>query len=77
VQRVIDDALNAATEDFKEDLHMANTAIIGYTTKPDAADENQRVVEQDFAELVEKVPDGLRATPMTCHSFNVEDIDGR
>jgi hypothetical protein len=63
--------------DFKEDVHMANTAIIRYTTKPDAANENQRVVEQVFAELAEKMPDGLRATPMTCHSFDVEDIDGR
>jgi hypothetical protein len=38
---------------------MANTAKIRYTTKPDATDENQRVVEQVFAELAEKMPVGL------------------
>jgi hypothetical protein len=53
---------------------MANTTIIRHTTKPDTADENQRVVEQAFAELAEKMPDGLHATPMT---FDLEDIDGR
>jgi len=30
-----------------------------------------------FTELAEKIPDGLRVTPMTCHSFDVEDTDGR
>jgi hypothetical protein len=52
-------------------------AIIRYTTKPDAAEENQRVVEQVSAELAQKMLDGLHATPMTCLSFNLEDIDGR
>lgn len=56
---------------------MANAAMIRYTIKPDAADENQRVIEQLFAELPAKMADGLRATPMTCHSFDLEDIDGR
>lgn len=36
------------------------TTVIQYTTKPDAADENQRVVERVFAELADKKPDGLR-----------------
>lgn len=39
---------------------MADTTIIRYTTKPDTADENQRLVEQVFAELAEKQPDDLR-----------------
>ncbi|MEO3810932.1 MFS transporter [Sphaerisporangium sp. B11E5] len=44
----------------KEESHMTSTSIIRYTTKPDAADENQRVVEKVFAELAEKAPAGLR-----------------
>jgi hypothetical protein len=35
------------------------------------------VVEEVFAEIAEKMPDGLHATPMACHSFDMEDIDGR
>ncbi|MEC3997012.1 hypothetical protein VSR01_27290 [Actinacidiphila sp. DG2A-62] len=39
---------------------MGKTAVIRYETKPEAADENQRVVEQVFAELAETQPEGLR-----------------
>ncbi len=39
---------------------MPNTAVIQYTTKPNAADDNQRAVEKVFAELAEKTPEGLR-----------------
>lgn len=39
---------------------MPNTAVIRYTTKPNAADDNQRAVEKVFAELAEKTPDGVR-----------------
>ena len=39
---------------------MPNTAVIQYTTNPNAADDNQRAVEKVFAELAEKTPEGLR-----------------
>lgn len=38
---------------------MSKTVVIRYETKPEAADENQRVVEQVFAELAETQPEGL------------------
>ena len=39
---------------------MGNTVIVRYTTRPDAAEENQRLVENVFAELATSSPDGLR-----------------
>jgi hypothetical protein len=38
---------------------VGKTAIISYRTRPETAKENQRLVEQVFAELTEKEPDGL------------------
>ena len=34
--------------------------VVRYQTKPDRADENQRLIEKVFAELAETKPDGLR-----------------
>jgi hypothetical protein len=34
--------------------------LIRYKTRPDAADENQRLIEDVFAELQAKAPEGLR-----------------
>ncbi len=34
--------------------------VVRYRTKPDRADENQRLVERVFAELAERDPGGLR-----------------
>jgi hypothetical protein len=39
-----------------------STAVIRYRTKPEAADENQRLIEDVFAELAVKTPDGLQYT---------------
>lgn len=39
---------------------MGSTTVIRYETRPDAADENQRLVEGVFRELAEAAPDGLR-----------------
>ena len=36
------------------------TAVIRYQTKPEAADENQRLIENVFAELASTQPPGLR-----------------
>lgn len=36
------------------------TAVIRYRTKPEAADENQRLIENVFAELAAVAPPGLR-----------------
>ncbi len=36
-----------------------NAAVIRYRTKPAAADENQRLIENVFAELAEAAPEGL------------------
>ena len=37
-----------------------STVVVRYRTKPEAADENQRLVEAVFAALAAKQPDGLR-----------------
>jgi hypothetical protein len=39
-----------------------STAVIRYQTKPEAADENQRLIEGVFAELALKAPQGLQYT---------------
>jgi hypothetical protein len=39
---------------------MPVVKIIRYTTKPEAADENARLVQQVYAELAQTQPDGLR-----------------
>jgi hypothetical protein len=37
-----------------------SSAVIRYQTKPEAADENQRLIEKVFAELATVAPSGLR-----------------
>jgi hypothetical protein len=37
-----------------------SAAVIRYQTKPEAADENQQLIEKVFAELKETAPAGLR-----------------
>jgi hypothetical protein len=44
------------------------TIVVRYETKPDRADENQRLVEKIFAELAERQPDNFRYA-----SFRLED----
>jgi hypothetical protein len=39
---------------------MSRTVVVRYKTSPDAAEDNQRRVEQVFAELAENNPDNLR-----------------
>jgi hypothetical protein len=39
---------------------MTDAVIVRYQTTPDAAEENQRLVERVYAELSETQPDGLR-----------------
>ena len=39
---------------------MSNTVVVRYETRPEAADENQRLVEQVFAQLSADDPGGLR-----------------
>jgi hypothetical protein len=45
-------------EDRREDA--MRTVVVRYETKPDRADENQRLVEKVFAELAERQPDNFR-----------------
>jgi galactose-1-phosphate uridylyltransferase len=44
------------------------TVVVRYETKPDRADENQRLVENVFAELTERKPSNFRYA-----SFRLED----
>jgi hypothetical protein len=44
------------------------TIVVRYETKPDRADENQRLIEQVFSELSELQPDNFRYA-----SFRLED----
>jgi hypothetical protein len=39
---------------------MSTTVVVRYTTRVDAADENQRLVEEVFAQLAADDPGGLR-----------------
>lgn len=41
---------------------MSRTVIVRYRTRPDAADENARLVKGVFASLAEVKPDGFRYT---------------
>lgn len=45
-----------------------STAVIRYQTTPEAADENQHLIENVFAELALKAPAGLRYS-----SFRLDD----
>jgi hypothetical protein len=38
---------------------MDDAIVVQYRTKPEAADENQRLVEAVYAELAQRRPDGL------------------
>jgi len=42
------------------DPHMSKTVVVRYRTRPDAAEENARLVEGVFASLAELEPDGFR-----------------
>ena len=39
---------------------MGSVRVIRYTTKPESADENERLIRAVFAELAQSKPDGLR-----------------
>jgi hypothetical protein len=39
---------------------MSKIVVVEYRTRPDAAEENQRLVEQVYAQLAREEPDGLR-----------------
>ena len=39
---------------------MSKTVVVQYQTRPDAANENQRLVEQVYAQLAREDPGGLR-----------------
>jgi hypothetical protein len=47
---------------------MTVTKVIRYTTKPESADENARLIRDVFTELAEQNPDGLRYT-----AFRLDD----
>jgi hypothetical protein len=64
-------------------LLVMPTTVVRYQTKPDRADENQRLIEKVFAELAETQPDGLRYTSFRLadgvtfvHVAHVETADG-
>ncbi len=44
------------------------TIVVRYTTKPDRADENQKLIERVFEELDDRAPDGFGYA-----SFRLED----
>jgi hypothetical protein len=41
---------------------MSGTRIIRYTTKPESADENERLIQAVFAELAKEQPPGISYT---------------
>jgi hypothetical protein len=59
---------------------MTVTRVIRYTTRPEAADENERLIRDVFAELAVERPAGLRYEAMRLadgHSFvHVVTVDG-
>ncbi len=47
-----------------------STVIVRYRTKPERADENQRLVEKVFAELAERRPAGFRYVTLRLEDGN-------
>ena len=47
---------------------MSKAFVVRYQMRPDTAEENQRLVQNVFAELAEKRPDGIRYA-----SFRLDD----
>lgn len=47
---------------------MSKTVVVQYTTRPEVADENQRLLERVFAQLDEQHLEGIRYT-----TFRLED----
>ena len=39
---------------------MSHAAVVRYTTRPDAADENEQLIKAVFTQLAEQLPKGLR-----------------
>ncbi len=39
---------------------MSHATVVRYTTRPDAADENEQLIKAVFAQLAEQLPKGLR-----------------
>ena len=39
---------------------MSHATVVRYTTRPDAADENEQLIKAVFTQLAEQRPDGLR-----------------
>ena len=39
---------------------MSHATVVRYTTRPDAADENEKLIKAVFAQLAEQLPEGLR-----------------
>lgn len=39
---------------------MSKATVVRYTTRPEAADENERLITAVFAQLVQEQPDGMR-----------------
>jgi hypothetical protein len=61
-----------------------STRVIRYRTKPDRAEENQKLVEDVFAELAERRPPGLRYVSLRLgdgtsfiHVVTVDDHTGQ
>src|SRR5260370_35657377 len=52
--------LKQRTVHREQEIIMSRTVVVRYKTRADAADENQRLVEQGFAQLATEDPGGLR-----------------
>src|SRR5271169_4761280 len=39
---------------------MSEATVVRYTTRPDAAEENERLIKAVFAQLADERPDGMR-----------------
>lgn len=58
--RITSDTLVFDTHPLRAAAPPPELTLIRYTTRPDAAEDNQRLVEDVFAELAEKQPDDVR-----------------
>jgi len=59
---------------------MPQTVVVRYTTRPDSADENERLIRAVFTELAEQKPAGLSYTAVRLEDgisfMHVATIDG-
>ena len=54
------DTLNNPIDQLTGERTMSHATVVRYTTRPEAADENEKLIKAVFTQLAEQQPEGLR-----------------